>query len=223
MIYEILEKYAHIWSYDKDKQINNDFFTELLYRSWKVTPSKNNFMPYKIHVLNPQHINYKNKVYDICVRNQTEVNKKNTKNAQSTVNPNFRHLLNCNFMLIFTVRPENQPNRFQSREISQGAYYEACHSNDIDSILDLISLEVGLFASTLTSLCLENGMHTSYIKCFSKKIEIWKDLEFIKTRPILIMTSGYADVKRQDVAKKQGWANDDLKPDFDRIVNFVTN
>ena len=60
-----LEQRHHVLRY-KDKVIPDDDFSKLLYKAWKVTPSKNNFMPYTVNVLGPGD-KRKKIIYDTCL------------------------------------------------------------------------------------------------------------------------------------------------------------
>ena len=62
----------HVYAYDNNVDIKKDFFTSLE-EAWKVTPSKQNFMPYKIHIIGPDAQEYKDKLYAICLRNEGKV------------------------------------------------------------------------------------------------------------------------------------------------------
>ena len=64
MIDNVLKHYKYVKTYDQSQDVPQSIIDELLQRTWKVTPSKNNFMPYKLHVLGPQHQDLKDKVYE---------------------------------------------------------------------------------------------------------------------------------------------------------------
>ena len=57
MIDNVLKHYKYVKTYDQSQDVPQSIIDELLQRTWKVTPSKNNFMPYKLYVLGPQHQN----------------------------------------------------------------------------------------------------------------------------------------------------------------------
>ena len=52
-IFKHLDKRAHVMKYDNDRIPPEERIDDLLYKTWKVTPSKNNFMPYHCNVLGP--------------------------------------------------------------------------------------------------------------------------------------------------------------------------
>jgi hypothetical protein len=221
MIYDTLKNRKHVREYNSTESVPISLIDSMLKQSWEVTPSKNNFMPYNIHVIGPDQLHYKEDIYRACVKNEEEINKLNPNLCDHRLNPNYMNILSCSHLLLFTVRVEDQPNEFQKIQIKNGIYYESVDKKSIDSITDTISLEVGLFANTFSGICLENDIDTSYTMCFSKNLDDWIDFSFVKNTPILIMTVGKGKLYRQDVANKEGWAKLDLKPEYNRIVNFL--
>jgi hypothetical protein len=220
MIEEIFNNRKHVRAYDKNAFIPKEVINSLLYTAWRLTPSKNNFMPYNIFVLSSQHNDYKEHIYRICVRNEEDVNSIKSDNKYE-LNPNYTNIINCSYLLIYTVRVEDQPNLETKRNVAKGAYYEALDLVGIKEIYDLIALEVGLFANIFSGLCLEKEIDTSFTMCFNKRSDRWKELPFMQNEPLLLMTVGKGLVYRQDIAKKEGWTTDDYKPNYDRIVDFV--
>lgn len=49
--FDLLEKRRHVRKYRTDKHPPYELIEKLLWKTWKTTPSKNNFMPYNCHVL----------------------------------------------------------------------------------------------------------------------------------------------------------------------------
>ncbi len=221
MIDEVLKNRKHVREYDSTSNIPKSLIDSLLQRTWAVTPSKNNFMPYTIHVLGPEHQIYKELVYMLAASNENYMNSYNSVREIDNTNPNYTNILNCSYLFIFTLRLETQPNLFQQKQIQNGIYYEATDSKKLNDLSDTASLEIGLFANTFSGLCIEHSIDTSYTLCFRRELEYWRELPFVKRMPLLVMTAGKAKTYRQDVAKKQGWAQHDLRPDYNRIVNFV--
>jgi len=220
MIIDILKQMRHVRKYYKNKPIEDDFLKEILEQTWKVTPSKNNFMPYKIHVIGPQHENYKKEIYQICVGNEDLKNSRNPIDEGQNLNPNYMNLFNCSHALIFTARLEDELNPHQRLLDKNGIYLEPITPESLATYIDTVSLEVGMFANTLSAVCLENNVQTSYTLCFKRNLEAWQKLPFVDNRPILIMTIGKAEIYRRDIARKEGWSKNDYKPAFNRIVNF---
>jgi len=219
MIRTILEKKKHVLEYDNSKSISSDLFSSILYQTWKNTPSKNNFMPYKIHVIGKKQQEYKNRILQICDKND----KKFVPDAP--VNPDFQNIQTCSYCLVFTTRYEDTPNQEQQRKVNQGAYYEPMDPTVTDEWRDIPSLEVGIFANTLSTLLLEKEIDSSYTHCFPLDIAQWHDMgvDFVNNAPLLIMTIGIGKKYRIDSVKQEGRWQCDLKPDYNRIVSLVNN
>jgi hypothetical protein len=221
MIDDILQNRRYVREYDSTANIPKSLIDELLQRTWKVTPSKNNFMPYTIHVLGPDQQKYKELTYLNAASNEGKKDSlDNTLEARYTkFLPNYANILNCSYLFIFTLRLEDKPNPHQQKLIDRGHKYEAVDENTLDKLYPTASLEVGLFANTFSTLCLEHGIDVSYTGCFHRDVSMWKDIPFVKRKPILIMTVGKGKVYLEDQMEKN--RVNDFRPDYHRIVNFI--
>ena len=65
-----LMKRKHVASYNLDVQIPKETVEHLLHKTWQATSSKNNFMPYSVHVLGPDKKEEKILVWNKCVAKQ---------------------------------------------------------------------------------------------------------------------------------------------------------
>ena len=72
--YKLLSKRNHIHRYKEDKIPPKELIDDLLYKAWKTTPSKNNFMPYHVNVLGPEHVDEKASITKKCMANKKEIN-----------------------------------------------------------------------------------------------------------------------------------------------------
>jgi len=221
MIHETLKKRSYVQEYDTTADIPESLIDLLLKKTWEVTPSKNNFMPYTIHVLGPAHKRYKELVFLNALSKEgvgDEV--KDPLNSRYTSHlPNYANILSCSYLLIFTMRLETDPNPYQKFLISRGHNYEAVNESRLPNLYAMASLEVGLFTSVFNSLLLENGIDSSFTGCFHRKVSEWKDVPFVKRMPIVLMTVGKGKVYLEETKNKL--QKQDLRPNYDRIVNFV--
>lgn len=222
MIFDTLEKRKYVKEYDTSANIPEHLIDQLLQKAWKVTPSKNNFMPYTVHVLGPEHQKYKDLVYLNCAGNEVKsdnVTIKEYKQRYQNNLPNYANILSCSYLLIFTMRLETNPNPFQKRCIDQGNKFEAVTEEKLNDLYPIASLEVGLFTDAFSALCLENDIDVSFTGCFHRDVSKWNNIPFVKRKPIILMTVGKAKVYREDL-KKYGLYEDDLRPDYNRIVKW---
>jgi len=220
MIDDIYKKYKYVKEYDQNADIPESLISDLLERTWKVTPSKNNFMPYKVHVLGPDQQDLKNKIYKKAYYheyNQDDYNRPGDKL------PRFHNIVTCSHLLIFTQRVEDQPNPFQRHMISKGRNYSQIDPTKIDEHYTNAILEIGMFTNTFAALCLEYRIDVSYVLCFPKKLENWEEDEwkFLDHRPDFVVTIGKGLKYVRDTYI--GLELLDTRPDYARIVNFVKN
>ena len=221
MIFDTLTNRKYVREYDSSANIPESLIYDLLQKTWKVTPSKNNFMPYTIHVVGPKDQKYKDLVYRNAASN--EGNNDGLSNPleirYSSNLPNYANILNCSYLLIFTMRLEDKPNPHQKILIDRGHKYEAVDENKLNDMYSTASFEAGLFCDAFSGMCLENDIDVSYTGCFHRKIDQWADIPFVKRKPIILMTVGKAKVYFDDI--KNDIQKQDVRPDFDRIVNFI--
>tara|TARA_B110000285_G_scaffold144206_1_gene161092 strand:- start:621 stop:1283 length:663 start_codon:yes stop_codon:yes gene_type:complete len=220
MIEDVYKKRKHILSFDETIIPDKNLINSLLKKTWELTPSKNQFMSYTVHVVGPEHKSYKKSIYDICTMNESDANTNNKIIDKPRLNENLLCLLNAPYTLIFTNRYEDKPNKEQSYLISRGVYYEAADKDNFEKNILTNAIEVGMFSKILTGLCLENNLDVTYTKCFSTNYKNWeKTMPFIKTSPIMIMSIG-----KGKVAKKPKTYNrevTDLRPEFESIVKWI--
>lgn len=217
-----LQNYRYVKEYDRNAVIPESLIDSILQRTWKITPSKNNFMPYKVHVIGPKHQELKDEVYLKCLKNEEKSDTiPNVESVRySNSKPNFWNIISCSYLLIFTQRVEDKPNPYQEHLIKNGFNYEQVELDASKSYTNAV-LEIGMFANNFSALCLEHDLDVSYTLCIRKELSSWKDkrFKFLKQNPIFVMTIGKGLVFRQDT--KDPLEKQDLKPDYERIVNFV--
>lgn len=222
MIYDILNKYRYVREYRTTKtKIKESTIHKLLEQTWKVTPSKNNFMPYKVHVLGPSHQIYKNTTYLKCLKHEGDCDGIDDPASirYSEHMPNYANILTCSHLLIFTLRVEHDPNPFQKWLINRGHNYPATNEETIGAMWATASLEIGMFSNTLKALCLEQNIDVAFVGCFPSEVEAWADMPFIKRPPLFIMTLGKGKVYRQDIVDEI--ESQDYKPGFEKVMNFI--
>lgn len=223
MIYDVLEKRRYVIEYDQTATFSKSLIDSLLQKTWKITPSKNNFMPYTVHILGPEHQKYKELVFLNCASNEGLIDgvRDPLSLRYSSNPPKYSNILNCSHLLIFTMRLEDQPNPYQQMLINRGHKYEAVREDGLETIYASTCLEVGLFADALSGMCLEEGIDVSYTGCFHRNLKYWENIPFVKRKPILLMTLGKGKIYNRDRMITNDLVAKDLKPDYDRIINYV--
>lgn len=222
---DVLKNRKAVREYDSTVKLSDSLIDSLLKQVWKVTPSKNQFMPYTVHVLGPEHQAYKELVYKNCLSNENKndnIADCETTRYQKNL-PLYANIRNCSHLLIFTLRLEDKPNVAQQRAIAKGQRHEATNELLLDTLSSTASVEVGMFSDALSILCLENNIDVSYTLCFHKNLDYWKNLPFVTRKPLLLMTLGKGKTYRTDWLAQRGVLQHDLRPAYERIVNFVGN
>jgi hypothetical protein len=214
MIYPTFRKRRAVKHFDTKAEVSPATIDLLLQKAWMVTPSKNNFMPYTIHVLGPEHQHYKKSVYLNCLSNEGRVDGTNTKQKYKNQAPFYSNILSCSYLLIFTMRLEDQPNLYQRDAMRRGCKFEWTSEETLNNGYPGASLEVGMFSDILGGLCLEKGLDVSSVLCFQRNLSTWTDLPFVNRKPILLMAIG----KAKEYIFPQPT---NRRPNFERIVNFV--
>jgi len=216
-----LEKYRYVKEYSEENVLSEKDFENILQKVWEVTPSKNNFMPYNVYVIGPSDQDLKHQVYNKCVKNEGKVD--NVLNVEevrySKEKPRYWNIVSSSYLLIFTLRIEDQPNSFQQSGIDRGITYEAMNQKNVTGAAHNAKIEIGMFSAALADLCFKNNLDISHILNFPSKAESWNDPEFnfINRQVLLIMTVGKGKSFRRDIIPN----NIDLKPDFKRIVKIL--
>mgnify|MGYP003624421039 CR=1 FL=1 len=225
------KNYKYAFEYDLDQTIDPEFIKEALKAAWLETPSKNNFMPYRVHVLGPEFVKEKEEIYWLCLGNETKANgniiidRKKLKQYEERMYPDNRHagyynIVTAPYVLIFTQRVENKPNKFQQHLVNKGYVYEqmATDGPKKQNASKNAYIEIGMFSTNFAGICLNNGIDISHTLCLpgDKKDWVQEHFSFLDSHPMLIMTVGkgtkYRTTSQQSI---------DPRPDFDRIVNIV--
>jgi len=231
-----LEQRHHVLRYDPHKVVPDDDLSKLLYKAWKITPSKNNFMPYTVNVLGPGD-KRKKIIYDKVVGNHafydekglatdTKANPKMKVEYKFEPNPAYRHVLENSHLLIFASRVVPEPNPFYKEKVKlEGHYAEQCEKSMVRDIAESTSFEVGLFAQALTVLCLEEGIDVSYTACLPKNETKWMDTPWLwydegLAKVHSIMSVGYGAYYRYQWLKEHGKTSQDRKPPLQDVVKW---
>lgn len=217
-----LKKYKYVLEYDSTANIPKDTIVSMLENTWKITPSKNNCMPYSVFILGPNKQELKNDVYRLCIKNEEKSNDMPDieKVRYQNFKPQFWNVVSCSYLLIFTPRVETQPNLWQIHRMQQGHVYDQMNEEKMYRVANISAIEIGMFTNTLAYFCLEENIDVSHTMCFSDDVKDWQNIsKDIKYSPIILVSLGKGLRYRQpidDPIQKL-----DLKPNYDRIVNFI--
>ena len=231
MIDKLLNAYRYVKEYDTTKPIEKKVMVDILERAWKATPSKNNFMPYRVTVLGPEQENWKLILYNLCLEHERSFDSNNKqplheffeeRYAKNNTLPQFHNIKSAPYTIIFSQRIADKFNPWQQQAIDNGRTFEQTDAKNPMSFFKNSAIEVGMFAGNFASICLSEGIDISHTLCFPTPPDKWRISGLIDSRDpsvMLIMTAGKGLVYRQDVAK--GIELEDTKPAFEVIVKFL--
>jgi hypothetical protein len=218
---DFLDRRKHVREFHNDIP-GKELIETVLWKTWKVTPSKNNFMPYNIYVLGPDKKAEKESIWRKCCSNKKKTNEKETPgHTEDGVNPNFAAVKNNPYMLIIsqTVRP---PNEYYRQMIEQfDDFFEQMHPRCVNKVASATSLEIGMFAANLSAFCTEEDLDISYTCAIPNDLAAWRDMPFLEYQPLLLITIGYCKESLQDSYARNGLGKYDKKPEFNEVVHWV--
>lgn len=226
--FDLLEtKRKHVKTYSK-KIPSKESIKNALWKAWKTSPSKNNAMAYQALVWGPEKTVEKEAIYSLCVKNHKSAEdsaveeKLATKTQQGKENPYYAHVKNCPYLITVHSRIST-PNRFYKEKIEEGHFYDQGYESHIERIVDSVAVEVGIFAANLTNYLLEEGLDMSYNSCFKRYVEDWHSvgLHMVDTRPIVMISCGYAKRYRQQDLEDWGKLDWDIKPEPEEIIKWI--
>jgi len=244
-IFDTMEKRHHVYEYHK-KNIPDEVVKELLWKAWKISPSKHNFMPYKVSVIGPNRQREKSKMWKKCQynhkraeavganlpRENLDVNPYADKPEEYTfnTNPAYNHVKHNSHLLIFSARICKLNGYLKHVVAKEGHYAEQCEKSEVTNLRVSSSFEASLFAANLTALCIEQGIDVSYNLCFPGRKEEWKNMPYLwydkekrYARVFANMSLGYGKYYRHQWLKKvkPDIGHLDLKPEVDEVIEWV--
>ena len=235
-IFDTMEKRHHVVKY-KPEPVPEKIVKDLLYKAWKITPSKNNFMPYNVNVIGPHNQEEKTKIWEMTVDNHkyyeeignATANKHLVHKYKFKINPNYEHVRFNSHLLVFTSRVCPEPNKFYQRMVqNEGHFAEQCELDQVLDLAEATSVEVGMFASHLTGLCIENGIDVSYCACIRKNVNQWRQFPYLwydkekqYARVHLIMSIGYGEHYRYQWLARHKTTDQDIKPEYYDIIKWI--
>lgn len=220
MIEKILSKRHQVRYFDNKQYPTSEIINTILQETYRLVPSKQNLMPYKVHVLGPEMVDHKKELFKIASKKELP----NDWNKRFQI-PNTGNIaLFAPYVLLFEKRcPE--PNEFVKRLIANGHTFPTIDplTHNTGGLVEA-STEVGMFASVLTSLCLEQGISVSYTGCIPPYLPTEK-FKFLNNNFVFLSLSlGYESsndeyqlAKDKDISERVG----ETKPNVDEIISWV--
>ena len=172
-------------------------------QAYELTASKQNLIPYKLYVLNNKEAN--KGLYSISTGNTGTV----------VVNTN---LLTAPYQFIYAARLVDD---------ADPSVMSAVASGHLQPPLDPVQyklagqarntcLEIGMHATILSGLLIEQGLEVTYTLCFERDEEDWIriGLEEVDDYVYFIMSAGYADPEKE-------YHTGENKPPIENVVRYL--
>ena len=186
---KLFETRYQVYTYS-DKIPDENLVKEIINKTYKITASKQNIVPYKIHVLGPNCKEEKEKIFN---------------HVQEVMGGGHNHNIKAPYNLIFTTRLVTKPGVHVQRLIDGGHDQPCANPKKYKKDKHNISLEIGMFAKVLTGFCLENNLGVSYQLCF-------RDWQYENEEVLFSMQFGYSSSPRMEKG--------DYKPHIDEVIKF---
>tara|TARA_B100000029_G_scaffold385603_1_gene381314 strand:- start:7768 stop:8463 length:696 start_codon:yes stop_codon:yes gene_type:complete len=222
------ERRKHVRVYKKNPIPPKEQIEDALWKAWKTTPSKNSAMAYTVYVYGPNSQNYKDICHQMCHRNHIKAEMKAVQEGLQDMtqggklNPDYAHIANAPWLFGVHSRVLKQMNPYYQRQEKQGHFADQRYEKRVNTIVDSVAVEVGLFIQNLTNYLLEYNIDVSYTSCFPRDPKIWQiaGMPFVKYRPITLMSAGYGEVYRRQVLSTQNRSHEDYKPDIKEVIEW---
>lgn len=229
MIFDLLEtKRNHVRKYC-DIIPDRELIENALWKAWKTTPSKNNFMAYQLNVYGPDKEIEKEIMWNFAVANH--INAEDVavekgfadKTQEGEPNPYYEHIRYNPYLFVWHGRVCTKANPFYQRQIDSGHFADQMYDEYVEHISGSTNVEVGIFAANLTVYLLENGLDMSYNSCFVRDKTVWQRSGFnwVTQDPILMMSVGYAERYRRQDLEDWGVSQDDYKPEIGDVIRWM--
>jgi len=225
------KKRSHVKKYDMTRIPPKEMIERALYKAWKTTPSKNNSMAYQALVWGPDKKVHKEAIHNLVTKSHRAVELKAMNEGFSEKiqegkgqfpNPYYEHIAFNPYLITIHSRVST-PNKFYLEQVKRGHFYDQGYEHLFEQIIDSVSVEVGHFSSNLGYYLLEEGLDISYNSCFRRQVEEWHKvgLDMVKTRPISMISCGYASRYRRQDLKHNGKEKFDKKPEQKDIIKWI--
>lgn len=202
-IFKLFQNRRQVRHFLKDEYPDESLVKDLIDKTFEVVPSKQNLFPYSVKVIGPDPKNdtYRSELYELS---------KHTNTMQNT---------NCfaPYNLIFTSRLAFPIADWTVRSWKAGQPFDQF---DIDKYKDsgalrFAAIEVGMFTSIFSALCLSHNINIGYMLCFPAEEEKWNKLDFIGDEVVyLVMSLGYRDHTKMIRSGEE-------KPEKDEVIEWI--
>ena len=224
----IEEKRRHVREY-MTKVPPREIVEDCLWKAWKTSPSKNNFMAYRVDVYGPDKHEEKEIIWNLVLKNHIRAEERAQRDGRieftqkGEPNPFYEHVKLNPYLFVLHSRVAKKANRFYAHQIERGHFADQMYPDLVERLVDSVAVDCGLFLSNLTAALLEHDIDVSYNSCFLRDPDIWRSagLDHVEYRPIVMMSAGYAAKYRHECLTEWNMDGWDVKPDIEEVIKWV--
>lgn len=207
MFFDEYSKRKQVRWYDANRIPDLSLIQDALKQTYEAAASKQNLIPYKVYVIaNNAELNQG--LYDL------------SKGGTGTVTAN-TNLLTAPYQFIYTARlVTDASEKVQSDMNDYGHIQPPCDPEMYKNPMATqgVCIEVGIHATILSKILIEQGIDVSYTRCFDCwefNKDKWSDrgLGFVEDDVYLLMSAGYADLDKYYEAPE-------TKPLFENVIKY---
>ena len=205
MIEELFSKRKQINIFRDDLYPKEELIKSLLEKTYEAVPSKQNLMPYEVLVLGPDQAEAKTKLYNLA---------SNIHDSESNfTNTPYNFQLLAPYVLLFTQRLALPANKTTMARLRRGHRYQVCDPEKYKKAIIIPTIEIGMFMTTLTALCMENNIDVAYTGCLPNSETPYKNIEYVNEKVYVAMSLGYE--------KHYVKIEDEDKPRLDEVITWI--
>jgi len=220
-IEKVFDSRRQIRRFDHNNLPDKKVIKSIIEKTYKLVPSKQQLMPYKVHILGPEFKKEKEILYHQSTKVEELIQEvDNNPNKLKYPSLQCTNIL-APYVLIFTPRLSKGSPAVRQR-IKDGHDYIVCDPKRYKEDPQINSIEIGMFATVLSGLALELGIDISYNKNFChwpKWKHFWDDLPFVDEPPYLIMSLGYRRYPNKEIAIPL--IEEEYKEDMTDVINWI--
>lgn len=217
-----LQNYQYVMEYDTDAKVDPKIIENVFKEAIRTTPSKQNMMPYKVHVIGPDHSNIKQAIAKKAKQKEDSCNNPAVAPLRQADSYQTSNITTAPYVFIFTQRVETNPSPWYINLMKKGWNFEQTNPKRPSKAERTSMIETGMFAYAISNLFLQAGLDISYTRCFDCNLTHWSESEFsFLDMPVwLIMTVGKGKIYRRKSNPNLTFDNDH-KPNWDKVINFI--
>lgn len=204
MFYETYSKRKQVRWYDTENIPDFSIIETAVEKAYELVASKQNLIPYKLYILN----------------NNKEINKglySISKGNTGTVVTN-TNLLTAPYQFIYAARLVDDASPGVLGAVGRGHLQLPLDPDQYKKAGQAVNtcLEIGMHATILSTLLIENGLDVSYTLCFERDEEIIKSigLDAVEDHIYFIMSAGYQDTEKP-------YYDGEPKPSIEKVVRYI--